>query len=259
MSCAPHFNKAVTPVIMRFSSGTGDPSIRDSDPAAQPRGLAIRFLLSDDGNKHTDIIAHSVPFFPMPTAEGFLAFQQARGNGTMKEFVAKHPTAERFVEAEKPCPKSFASERYYGLFAFRLVGGTGGKARFVKYRFEPVDGVQHFSAEEGARLSDNYLYEELVDRVRKGKVRFKFLAQVARDGDVINDITATWPEDRNLVELGEIVVERVLEEQKSDREQQKIVFDPVPRVKGVESNGDPLLDFRSSTYRKSGSIRRAAL
>jgi catalase len=42
-------------------------------------------------------------------------------------------------------------------------------------------------------------------------------------------------------------------------ERRKIIFDPVPRVEGIESSGDPLTEVRSDLYLLSGRRRRAAL
>jgi catalase len=41
-------------------------------------------------------------------------------------------------------------------------------------------------------------------------------------------------------------------------ERQKIIFDPVPRVDGIDSAGDPLTAARSDIYLASGRRRRAA-
>jgi len=41
-------------------------------------------------------------------------------------------------------------------------------------------------------------------------------------------------------------------------EQKKIIFDPIPRIDGVEASLDPLLDIRAAVYLISGRERRAA-
>ena len=41
-------------------------------------------------------------------------------------------------------------------------------------------------------------------------------------------------------------------------EQRKIIFDPLPRVDGIDPAGDPLTDVRSEIYLLSGRRRRAA-
>jgi catalase len=42
-------------------------------------------------------------------------------------------------------------------------------------------------------------------------------------------------------------------------EQRKIIFDPLPRVDGIDSSGDPLTQVRADLYLLSGRRRRAAL
>lgn len=91
LSTAPHFNKPSTPLLVRFSNSTGLPNIPDNDGNADPRGIGIRFVLSEDYHKHTDVIAHSTAFFPMKTGEGFLEMLGAIGSGKIGEFLAENP------------------------------------------------------------------------------------------------------------------------------------------------------------------------
>ncbi|KAK3720443.1 hypothetical protein LTR37_003856 [Vermiconidia calcicola] len=235
LSTAPHLNNTSTPVVVRFSSSTGIPDIPDTDPNANPRRMAIRFVLSEDGHKHTDIVAHSTPFFPVRTGEGFLQMLGAIGGGTIGKFLEEIPSAAAFVQAPKPFPSSFATEKYYGLNAFKLVSDNG-------------DGT----------YSETYLFDELPERLSKGPASFKLLAQVAEEGDSTDDATKHWPESRRLVDLGTIEVDSVEEETGSKKEQQRIIFDPVPRVEGIEPSADPLLDMRAAVYLISGKERRAA-
>src|SRR5580698_5151751 len=72
---APHIVQESTPVTVRFSNSTGVPLIPDNDPNANPRGLAIRFHLSE--HVHTDIIGHSTDGFPTRTGDEFLEFLRA--------------------------------------------------------------------------------------------------------------------------------------------------------------------------------------
>jgi catalase len=83
-------------------------------------------------------------------------------------------------------------------------------------------------------------------------------AQIAEEGDPTDDATKHWPEERKQVELGTIKLDKYEEEKESLKEQQRIIFDPIPRVEGVEVSDDPLLDVRASLYLMSGRVRRAA-
>ncbi|KAK5167980.1 uncharacterized protein LTR77_006547 [Saxophila tyrrhenica] len=257
LSTAPHFNNASTPILTRFSNSTGLHAIPDTDPNANPRGMAVRFLLSSDGHKHTDIIAHSTSHFPMRTGEGFLQMLGAIGGGTIGEFLAQNPSAKAFVEDPKPAPESFGTERYFGVTAFKLIDREG-KETFVRYRIVPEAGYETLSEEELKGKGKDYLFEELEARLKSGLVSFKLMAQVAEEDDVTDDNTVHWPEERKQVELGTIEVEEMVGEKESKEEQQRIIFDPIPRVEGVDVSADPLLDMRAAIYLISGKERRAA-
>jgi catalase len=73
---------------------------------------------------------------------------------------------------------------------------------------------------------------------------------------VVDDATVHWPQDRQVVELGTIKIDKVSDH--NDEEQRKIIFDPVPRTEGVDVSGDPLIDIRAGVYLISGRERRAA-
>jgi catalase len=105
LSAAKHFHDPSTPVTVRFSSSTGLPELPDTDPNGNPRGFALRFHLgTDDGSqrKHTDVVAHSTPFFPVRTGEEFLQFFQAilqsgpdAAHPTpVEQFLGSHPKAQ---------------------------------------------------------------------------------------------------------------------------------------------------------------------
>src|SRR5438045_9027961 len=63
---APHMTRPSTPVLARFSNSTGLPLLPDNDPNADPRGLAIRFVLGE--HVHPDILSH--PAGGLPTRPG---------------------------------------------------------------------------------------------------------------------------------------------------------------------------------------------
>lgn len=262
LSSAPHFAAPSTPLTLRFSSSTGLPSIPDTEPTANPRGFAIRFHLPDaaDGKRrHTDIITHSTRSFPTRTGAEFLELLHALGAGgdAVPNFLAAHPETVRFLQDPKPSPASFATERYFGVNAY-VFTNAAGQDTVVRYRIEPAAGVHTLSAEQLASKSSTYLFDELAPRLEGGPAVFKLTAQVAAADDVVDNATVLWPEDREVVELGEIRVEQSKGEEESLREQKGIIFDPVPRVEGVRSSKDPLLDVRANVYLISGKQRREA-
>ena len=259
---APHAARPSTPVTVRFSLSAGIPCAADNDPmGASPQGVAVRFHLAE--HVHTDIIAHSHNGFPVRTGEEFLEFVQAAaasgpGGPTpppIVAFLATHPAAKAFVEAPKPIPTSFAGQAYFAITAFRFTD-SAGQSRFGRFRLRPEAGTELLTPEQAARKTADFLAAELSERLAKGPVGFRVLVQLAEAGDDVTDSTVPWPETRREVEFGAIAITDRVDELAPQR--RKIIFDPLPRVDGIDSAGDPLTEVRSDLYLLSGRRRRAA-
>ena len=239
MSKAPHFNAPSTPLTLRFSSSTGLPDIPDSDPQSNPRGIAIRFNLPEkDGRRqHTDIIAHSTKYFPTRTGAEFLEFLKAATGpdaaNAVPEFLGRHPETVTFLQDPKPSPVSFATQHYFSVNAFKFIDSSG-KETYIRYRVEPVLGVQTFSDEETKSKGKDYLFEELAERVGAGPFEFKILAQVAEEGDVTDNCLVLWPEERKVVELGTVKVEGIEGVEESLKAQKKVCFLRLHAIVGCE-------------------------
>ncbi len=265
LSRAPHFVRENTPVSVRFSNSTGLPLIPDNHPNAGPRGMAIRFHLAE--RVHTDIVSHSTDGFPVHTGTEFLEFLRALAASApdaphptpIEAFLGGHPAALAFVQAPKPAPTSFACESYYGVTAMRFINGDG-VSRYGRYRILPGAGNHYLSETEVAAKEPNYLFDELAQRVAPGSalapVKFTIAAQLANDGDEVDDATIHWPEDREVLEIGTLSFTGSVADNLA--EQKHIIFDPIPRVDGIEPSGDPLLELRAAIYLLSGRRRRAA-
>jgi len=257
---AEHFSREL-PVFVRFSNSTGLPALPDNDAKATPHGMAIRFYLAE--RRHTDIVGHSIDAFPTHTGEEFLEFLNASiasppGTASptpVEKFIAAHPATEKFVKAPKPHPASFANETYFGVLAFKFTNADGVE-RYGRYRFVPTAGVKHLSDDEAKAKGPDFLMSEIVERLKKEKVSFKLMLQLAESGDEHDDATVRWPETREMVELGTLDLTGEVED--SAAEQQHIIFDPIPRIDGLEPSADPLFDLRAAVYLISGKRRRAA-
>jgi catalase len=259
---APHAGRKSTPVTVRFSNSAGFPAVADNDPNfAGPRGIAIRFHLAE--HVHTDIIGHSTDGFPARTPEEFLEFLRsihssgpdAPKPSPLEAFLGAHPKALAFVQTPKPIPTSFAKESYFTVTAFKFTGNDGN-SRYGRFRVRPEGGNEYLDAPAAAAKSANFLMEEITERITKCPARLHIWVQVATGADTVDDSTVHWPEDRPQVEFGVVELNGVIPD--GDREQHKIIFDPIPRVDGIEPSGDPLLDVRASLYLLSGRRRRAA-
>jgi catalase len=259
---APHLHRSSTPVTVRFSDFAGIPSVADNDPqGASPRGFALRLHLG--GHVHTDIIAHSVDNFPARTAEGLLEFLDALiatdpagpHPNAIEQFLAAHPAAMTFVQIPKPIPSSFAKESFFAVSAFKFTN-PDGVSRYGRYRLLPVAGGEYLDETEAATRGPDFLFNEIRERVAKEPVRFRVVVQLAEDGDIVDDATVRWPEDRPRLAFGEISLRELTPN--NAREQQQIIFDPIPRVDGIEASADPLFEPRANIYLMSGRRRRAA-
>lgn len=257
---APHANRPSTPVTVRYSDSTGLPNIPDNDPARSgPRGFAVRFHL--DGHVHTDIVAHSFDGFPVRTGEEFLEFIHAiiaAGAGkpeAIGAFLSSHPNAKRFAEGPKPIPTSFAREAFFALTAFKFTNPSGA-SRAGRFRIRPDAGTEYLSNEEAAAKSPNFLFDELGPRLAKQPVKLGIFVQMAEPGDDVADASTSWPANRTEIPFGTITLTARVDDQTPER--RKIIFDPVPRVDGIDPC-DPLTQVRADIYLLSGRRRRAAL
>ena len=260
LTCAPHMQDTQIPVTIRFSDFAGFPTVADTNgAAASPRGCALRFQLGE--HKHTDIIAHSVDAFPTRTAEEFAEFIRAiaaSGAGSTKptpieEFLSRNPAALAFVQAPKPIPVSFARECYFAVNAYKFTTALGS-VRYGRYRIRPEGGPRYVLEAELGKMQNNFLAEEMKESLLRGTRNLLISVQVAESRDITDDSTVRWPEDRLDVRLGTLELREFVDE--SAAEQQHIIFDPVPRIPGIEPSGDPLIEDRAATYLVSGRRRR---
>jgi catalase len=257
---APHAARPSTPVTVRYSDATGLPTVPDNDPARSgPRGIAVRFHLAE--HVHTDIVAHSTNGFPVRTGEEFLQFLRAASEAgagrpeALGSFLAAHPAARRFAEAPKPIPTSFAREAFFAVTSFHFTNADG-VSRHGRFRIRPEAGTEYLSIEQAAARSPNFLFEEIDGRLARGPIRLGVFVQLAGPGDDVTDATVAWPEDREEVAFGTITLTARVDD--AEPERRKIIFDPVPRIDGIDSSGDPLTEVRSEIYLLSGRRRRAA-
>jgi catalase len=247
------------PLLVRFSDGTGLPTIPDGAPAARPHGMALRFVTPD--GQPNDIVANALDDFPVGNGEDFLALLHAIATsrpGTasptpLERFLASHPAAQRVVQAPKPAPRSFATQPYFGVNAFWLVGADGTRRAF-RYAIEPVAGRDVLEASAAAAAPPDYLFAEMDQRLAAGPAMFTLVAQMAAEGDPTNDATLRWPADRPRVTLGTISIRARRAD--SDAQQRVLNFDPTNIVDGIALSDDPLLPLRRETYGVSISRRQ---
>jgi catalase len=261
VSRAEHLQGQKVPVQIRFSNFSGVPTTADSDPDASPRGLALRFLLTD--RRSTDIVAHTYDGFPVGTPEAFLQFLQGIAARVanpgdvepLDRFLAAHPRAKQYLEAPKPTPPSYLSERYYGINALRFVNASGS-AVHGRYRIEPMMPVVPDPALDRGKvlaMPADFLAEELATRLRGAPCRMRLILQLAASGDVVEDGSITWPREgldaRAEVELGILDIESLAALPEQQPRSHGPGFNPGDLIDGIEQSSDPMIEARREIYR----------
>jgi catalase len=252
VSRAPHLQGQAVPTVVRFSNANGNPDVHDG--LANTRALAVKFQLPD--GKNADVLANSVEGFPVRTPEEFLAFLRAQlpdpvtgqpAPDAVPRFLGSHPAARAFVERlmQKPVPASYGQASYHAEHAF-LFTAVDGTSRFGRYRWVPEAGEAYLSPDDASKRSANFLREELESRLRNGPVGFRLLLQLAGESDPTDDVTALWPADRPLVELGRLQVTVI--SPTGAAEERRLVFDPTNLTDGIDLSADPILLARSAAY-----------
>jgi catalase len=258
VSKAAHLTGAPVPVTVRFSNGTGVPTIPDTDTQGSPRGMAIRFTLP--GGAFTDIVAISHNGFVVGTGEEFLAFLTAVAQtkpesphpNPVERFLGGHPRALKFIQDAQPLPASFATLAYFGNNAFLFVDSAGTK-RAGRYQILPAAGIVTLDSLQASKAGPQYLFEDLRKRVARGPVRFRLVAQMANPGDQTNDGSIVWPENRKIVELGTLSLTTVAPE--NEKLQRDLMYNPIFLTSGIQLSDDPMIALRSAVYALSVAHR----
>ncbi|MGH7837160.1 MAG: catalase, partial [Candidatus Binataceae bacterium] len=162
-----------------------------------------------------------------------------------------------FIERlmQKPVPASYGQASYHAEHAFRFTAADGA-SRFGRYRWMPEAGEAYLSPDDASKCSANFLREELESRLLNGPVAFRLLLQLAGENDPTDDVTALWPADRPLIELGRLEVIHISPTGPAD--ERRLVFDPTNLTDGIDLSADPILLARSAAYSISYDHRSKA-
>jgi catalase len=250
LSKASIFANGTLPVLVRFSDFTGIPNIPDTVGDANPRGFAVKFQLPDGSS--ADVVSHSFNGFPTATAAEFRELLLAIGASgpdaakptALDVFLGNHPIAKTFLSTQKPAPQSYATLSYFGVNAFQFTDAQNHK-RFARYRFVPVGGEALLTPERLAAMGPNYLQTELPARLTKSPIAFEWYAQIAEPTDVIGDPSVAWPENRKLVKLGVIRLDRMVANPETT--DKTTIFAPLNVPPGI-APADPMLEIRQGAY-----------
>ena len=281
---AEHLQGDKVPVTVRFSNGSGSPQKHDGWSDA--RGMATRFHLADGAA--TDLIAMTFREFFTPTPETFMAFfEAARPTPDVKlsaweklwqMMQLKHPppdplpdrpksgaqgmlsyaNANRFAQLSVfdaqyiGAPLSYVRAAYHAIHTFVVVG-PDGKRRHVRFAWQPVAGVAKRA--QDAPPNNDYLQEELKERLRKWPAEFILQMVVGEAGDAFDDPTRPWPAKRLRVAMGTLTLTKLAADQLTAIE--KMSFNPCRLNAGIEVSDDPILKIRREAYEVSREMRGA--
>jgi catalase len=154
-------------------------------------------------------------------------------------FLDNHPAARAFIERlmKKPVPASYGQASFHAEHAFRFTAADG-TSRFGRYHWVPEAGEAYLSPDDASTRDANFLREELESRLRNGPAVFRLVLQLAAEGDRTDDVTALWPADRPLVELGRLEVTDISPTGATD--ERGLAFDPTNLTDGIDLSADPI-------------------
>jgi catalase len=248
LSRAALFDGSKIPVTVRFSNDGGIPTVPDGAPS-NPKGMAIKFHLP--GGNEVDMVILAVKFFPVATGEEFrdllVAISESPADAPkptqLDQFAVSHPTFPASF-GSAPTPDSFADQEYHGIDAFIFVDKAGHR-QAVRYIMTPERAV-NLTADEAAKRPSNFLVDDLPQRIAKRPVVFHFKVQLAVAGDQTKDPSQSWPDDRKVVDLGVLTLDKPVAD--TLEAQKKLLFLPNRLTDGIEISDDRLPVIRSEVY-----------
>ena len=100
--------------------------------------------------------------------------------------------------------------------------------------------------DDASTRSANFLREELESRLRNGPSRSASSCNWLAESDPTDDVTALWPADRPLVELGRLEVTGISPTSAAD--ERRLVFDPTNLTDGIDLSAIRFCCARSAAY-----------
>ncbi len=215
LSRAGVFLGGIVPVTGRFAEAVANPFANDAT-AGPVRSMALR--LQPPGADEWRTGMNDTPGLNVSTPEAFyenvLASAPDPRTGKpdpakMQAFLDRHPEAVAFSRRmkAKPLAAGFASDSYNSVDGFIFVSADGSR-RLVRWTMQAMDPFSTLSPEERAGKPPNYMFDDLIARVKREPIKWKLIATVAMPGDP-NKAAEVWPEDRQKVTLGELTIDHV--------------------------------------------------
>jgi catalase len=252
LSSASAFSGQPVPVIVRFSVGGANPKAPDNTKGQ--RNMALQFNLPNSEVWQMGNI--SAPVFGASSPQQFLGrlaslqpdpATKMPDAAKVKAFADANPEVllQGRYYASQPVPASFGASTTGACTRFGFVNAAGAK-QFGKWVFEPAGGVQGLSDDEAKAKGPAFLFDDLRQRVKDGKVSFDFNLELAQAGDRLDSATVPLPEGRKKVNMGMLKITSVAED--AGGPCLTITYNPMVLPKGVEPSADPMIAARAAPY-----------
>ena len=252
LSTTSAFSGKPVPVVARFSVGGANPKVADNGKSQ--RNMALQFDLP--GGEQWLMGNINAPVFGAATPAQFLGrltslqpdpTTKLADPAKVKAFADANPEVllQGKYFASQPVPASFGAVNYWGVHAYAFINAKGDK-QYGKWIFEPVGGVQGLSDDEAKAKGASFLFDDLRQRVKDGKVAFNFNMELAQPGDTLDSATTVLPEGRKKVNLGMLKITSVSED--ASGACLTINYNPMVMPKGIEPSADPMLAARAAPY-----------
>ena len=252
LSTASVFSGKPVPVSARFSIGGANPQALDN--AKSQRNMALVFDLPNgeqwiQGNINAPVFGASSPqqLLDLLVSRQPDPATKAADPVKVKAFNDANPEAllQGRYFASQPVPASFASVNYWGVHAYGFVN-AGGSKQFGKWIYEPVDGVAGLTDDEVKSKGSTFLFADLRERAKAGKVAFNLNLELAEPGDKLDNATVPLPASRKKVTLGTLKITSVSED--AGGVCVTTNYNPMVMPKGIEPSADPMLAARAAPY-----------
>ncbi|WP_411348455.1 catalase family peroxidase [Paenibacillus sp. WLX2291] len=252
---ALHLQQMETEAIVRFSGSSTNPVFADLQSPA--KGMAVRFALPD--GQYSCLVGVTVPVFFARTPASFMdmitfARKVRAGQASWTEVLAEMAQhfgeakdSLRYLEKLRP-PRSYATVPYYCIHAYLLTRAEQ-TAQPVRFEWEPQAGAEHLSVNEARQQDDDYLEQEMEQRLHQHPAVFTLYIVLGAPDDPTDDPTVVWPKQRQRIAIGQLTITGQTEEPDN------LVMDPTMIAQGIELSDDPILQFRRSVYQESWERR----
>lgn len=259
LSAARMMRAGTYPVVGRFNLASADP--HSADASVKIRGMSLSVTTADGQTWRTAMI--TAPFFPVATPQAFYALLNAGSNksdpNAMKSFAEAHPEFRTFGAwaSKATLTTSFTQDRFNSINSFLFTNGSG-RQRAVRWSFVPVSASTDLVPETldaSTPHPDDFLGADLKRRLETAPQRWNMLVTVADPGDQTADPSKAWPNERQQVNVGTLVVKT--SEPEANGACRDINYDPTVLPPGMRVSDDPFPAARSAAYAVSFDRRTA--